>query len=428
MAAKASLLAALMAAFILTATATYFGSKGEAPPSSASIFAAPPALAQASELALSASTPAPSVVCDPPAPAHPEPPVLSLRWQAVVSHGSLNATDPVVSADAVLFAGYHELTCVDRASGATRWRREGVCGRSRPALYGNSVLVLGGGMVSALSMANGASLWSMAVDGDGNPENDADVCVDGHRAYIATRAGSLYALDLDAKGRVMWKSANQGEMAWAPGLCAGGRLLLPLLNKRLRCLDMDTGEERWHAELPGLGPGQPLCLDGLALVATDLDRSSKISAFDAATGAWRWSEGDRADQRGYGGATVAGHLVVAGDARELAAFSPTGEARWRAPIKAFGSCRYAVDAHGRIWAGGDRGELLAFAAADGHELLRTSLDQDARIKGRPVHYFDAGVEQAASVGRLSAPIIRDDEVFVLTTGGIGLSWTLAHRP
>jgi RNA polymerase sigma-70 factor (ECF subfamily) len=399
--------------------------------------------------------PAP-VPADPPrtvAPA-PEPsaPTLSLQWQAQGPSNSFGATPPVVAGDAVLLSGANELRCVDRQTGAMRWSQAGKYQHSRPGVHGDEVIVMAPGGVESLALKDGSRRWAAELDGEAN---DASVVVHGDRALIATRAGTLWCLDLVHQGQVEWESANlfPQTAAWAPGLGSRGGLLLPLWNHGVTSFDEQSGKMSWTTEIPGLGAEPPVSRDGLVFALADDPATQKgtLVALDEASGAERWRKAVPQDRPapppsvtvngGDGGGTVVrteilpsqtigaaagpvitGDAVVIGSATDLLGYAADGTLRWRVPYAAFGYRTFTVDAQGRVWAGGDHGELLLVSAA-GKELMRRQLDRDAEIASRPLSEAGADGKMVGSVGSVSNPAIDGDQYFLLTSGGVALCYT-----
>jgi hypothetical protein len=123
------------------------------------------------------------------------------------------------------------------------------------------------------------------------------------------------------------------------------------------------------------------------------------------------------------GPVLAGDLLVVGSSTDLLGYAADGTLRWRVPFAAFGYRTFTVDAQGRIWAGGDHGELLVVSAS-GRVLLRKDLNLDAEIGARPVTESVGSGRRFASVGSVGNPACDADQIFLLTSGGVALCWTL----
>jgi RNA polymerase sigma-70 factor (ECF subfamily) len=399
-----------------------------------------------------APAPAPKPA-DPPHVAAPAPepaaPKLSLQWEVEAPGNSFAATPPLVAGDALLLSGSDEIRCVDRATGAMRWSLPGEFAHSRPGRHGDEVVVLMDGLVEALALADGSSRWSVEV----SRGSDASVVVHGERALIASRDGSLRALDLAHRGAVLWKAENQGETAWAPGVGAKGDLLLPLWNSAVVCVDENTGSVRWRTKVPGLGAEAPICRDGVvyALAGDPETDAGGLVALDEGSGKQLWRKQVPQDRlppppstsssAGVDGAVVVksgtlpmktvsacagpvrvGDVLAVGSATDLLGYAPDGTLRWRVPFAAFGYRTFTVDDQGRLWAGGDHGELLVVSSS-GRELLRADLNHDSEITRLPATEAVGGGRSFASVGSLSNPGLDADQIFILATGGVALCWT-----
>jgi RNA polymerase sigma-70 factor (ECF subfamily) len=390
----------------------------------------------------------------PPAPvaaADPSVPTLSLQWQTEGPSNSFAATPPVVAGDAVILSGSDELRCVDRQTGALRWRIPGQYQHSRPGVHGDEVVVMAPGGVEAVALKDGNRRWTTELDGS---NNDASVVVHGDQALIATRAGTLWCIDLANQGQVAWEANTvfPQTAAWAPGFGSRGGVLLPLWNHSVSCFD-GKGALQWSAEVPGMGAEPPVSRDGVvyALAEDPKTQAGTLVALDEASGAERWrkavpQDGNRAGgsqtvRSGDDGATrtttaifphatvgasagpvLGGDVVVIGSATDLLGYAADGALRWRVPFAAFGYRSFTVDAQGRIWAGGDHGELLVVSAS-GRELLRKDLNRDPELTRRPLTESIGDGPATASVGSVSNPAADADQYFLLTTGGVALCYT-----
>ncbi len=408
----------------------------------------------------SASEAPASTQADPPHAAAPAAPRLTLHWQCEGPTNITTATPPMVVGDAVLLCGDDELACGDRRTGARRWRLPGEFHHCRPGVHGDEAIVMMRDTVQAIALKDGRSRWLAALDG---AANDASVVVRGDRAYIATRAGTLWCLDLSRQGASPWKLQHTlpQDGAWAPGIGSRGDLLLPLWHTSVVCIDERTGNARWTARIPGLGREPPVARDGLAyaLAEDPTSHAGELIALDEATGAERWRrevpQDDRDAQRttttirsgdGAGvmvkaaardtsqeavgavaGPVIADDTLVVGSTADLLGYAPDGALRWRVPCAPFVFHGFTVDAQGRVWAGGDDGELLVVSTG-GRELLRLAIDGDPGIARHPVTRWTEDRHLFATVGGVSNPAVDGDQCFVLTTGGVALCFATKARP
>lgn len=180
----------------------------------------------------------------------------------------------------------------------------------------------------AVSTAAGFDGWrSEAVAGvPGAPR-----CVLGAGRLLCTASGAVFALD-PVKGSVVWRRAFAGALWSDPPVLSGGSLRLRNQSGRLTALDPGTGRTRGERELTGdtgtryigdtlvttradgvvmgaeSGSGRekwrlPLPdgtrpridafgagSDGYATVTSADGRSTRVTAFDSASGAERWSQ------------------------------------------------------------------------------------------------------------------------------------------
>lgn len=250
-------------------------------------------------------TPAHAAVTDGPAPPY------EVTWETELEGGPPIAP-PVLGAGLLVIVGRSEVAALDPESGEPVWsveRAEGTGGA--PAVAGDLVLFVEGvpgpgeeaeaeggteeevspGVV-AISAADGEPAWRAEIDSP----SAGGVTATGDRAYVATRAGTLYALDLE-DGSVAWTFPEEtsGERFESAPAVAGGLVLVsgqdvPDRSSFLLALDEETGERAWsyRPESIGLGVSSPSEGEGLVVVGT-VDERPAASAFDLSGGDDRWT-------------------------------------------------------------------------------------------------------------------------------------------
>jgi tetratricopeptide (TPR) repeat protein len=95
------------------------------------------------------------------------------------------------------------------------------------------------------------------------------VCVTAKAvAYVAVAEGRVMALDLSHPGQLLWRYPLQGTLGAIVGTPVVGAhgVYLADANGVLRCLDPQTGSERWKADLGSPAVGGPLAHDGRVFV------------------------------------------------------------------------------------------------------------------------------------------------------------------
>lgn len=150
--------------------------------------------------------------------------------------------------------------------------------------------------------------WRASLNGSGlepRAGNQAQPIVFGDSIYVMTGEGDTFSVDMDT-GKVNWEyKANVDTKLARPccgwpgrGVALGeGKVFVGLLDARLVALDQHTGAVVWsiQAEDPKAGysiASAPLYYDGLVITGfagSDLGTRGRLKAYDARTGALRWT-------------------------------------------------------------------------------------------------------------------------------------------
>ena len=150
--------------------------------------------------------------------------------------------------------------------------------------------------------------WRASLNGSGmSPRagNQAQPLVYGDSIYVMTGDGDAFAVDF-ATGRVRWEFRADVDPKVARPCCAwpgrgvaigDGKVFVGELDARLIALDQRTGRVVWsiQAEDPKAGfaiASAPLYYDGLVITGfagSDMGTRGRIKAYDASTGALRWT-------------------------------------------------------------------------------------------------------------------------------------------
>ncbi|MFA6450192.1 MAG: PQQ-binding-like beta-propeller repeat protein [bacterium] len=107
----------------------------------------------------------------------------------------------------------------------------------------------------------------------------------GDKVFVATRTGTLYALDAYT-GAVAWQYVAPEGLGGAPAV-AGGRVYFNTVDGQINCLDAATGNLIWQYTTSGTDFGTPTVSDGKIFIGTGYPNNNLL-ALDAATGAWLW--------------------------------------------------------------------------------------------------------------------------------------------
>jgi outer membrane protein assembly factor BamB len=156
----------------------------------------------------------------------------------------------------------------DRASGAPRWRRDGLPTEYAPARAGDLVAVATtGGALVLLDGGNEFVRTSLPSPPAG------DVLASGSRLVVPLQSGSVEVRDARTLEPV-WRDAL------GQNLVAGTGMLAALQdNGRVTVRELATGNELWHKDLTGSAVGR-LCTDGSSLLVTLDDRVVELAMRD----------------------------------------------------------------------------------------------------------------------------------------------------
>ncbi len=285
------------------------------------------------------------------------------RWVTTVGHTVL--ADPTLSGDLVLAEGEGLLSALVASSGVVRWQRHtlgiGLLGR---AVVADGVVYIQGDRLYALDAASGATRWTWpfptAVKSVGDP-----LVVAGLVYVAADESNRIYLLDartgsLQTTLQVPIRSGFYGSALTA---IAGTIVVDVWPDGRLFAFDAATGAVRWSVAMPDDHQSHAVLVGDAVYVTTT---NGTVHCVDALTGAARWS--NRLVQRvGYltSPTLAAGKVYVSlDDAHVYALSARTGARLWTADTadNVEGS---PLVADGVVYAGADDGRLYAFDAATG---------------------------------------------------------------
>lgn len=265
----------------------------------------------------------------------------AVRWKKtfdVAIRMPMSPTTLVVAGERLYVTHEGELVAFAAATGTQLWRSaEGTQSDeswvTRPVVEDGMLLLLREtwsdlpgmsldrrGVLHAIDAATGTPRWQYGTDHVGELRNRAwpaaaggVVCYSGIDTYAA--------LDI-ATGRKLWSRQHDtiaGPLPFGAPVMTASTIYLPDMAGRVSALEARTGKLRWKEAASEHPPGQPcLALGGGLLVSYQngglATRNSRITAYDAATGAQRWSTSSDASFNGsspvIGGDSV---LLIAGD-------------------------------------------------------------------------------------------------------------------
>ncbi|HEX6208984.1 MAG TPA: PQQ-binding-like beta-propeller repeat protein [Actinomycetota bacterium] len=338
-----------------------------------------PASAQRAPWPVAGRTPAHAAVTEGPAPPY------RVVWETELEDGP-PAAAPVLGEAMLVVLGRSEVAALDPESGDELWsveRAEGTGGA--PAVAGDLVLFVEGDGEEAALVAVGApdgeEEWRTEIEGHA----PGGVVVAEGRAYVASRRGTVYAVDLDG-GSVAWTfPENPAGRRFESAPAVAGDLLLvtgQITGERtsfLQALDRETGEPAWgfRPEGIGLGISSPSEEGGLVLAGT-VDGRPRASAFDLAGGGSEWTTDIRFPFAGRQMPIVADSDVVIADAAgHLYRLDRSdGELRWTYRVPGFLIGGSPSIAGGSVVVGDLSGQVSAIDLESGLLVWRRSFGDD----------------------------------------------------
>jgi outer membrane protein assembly factor BamB len=319
----------------------------------------------------------------------PEPPFRRV-WRFEAGNDERSVSAPVVAEGVVAVAGRKAVYGADIATGTQAWEipRNGGSVRLAPALAtsgGKSVLMFGEGTkrkeeaksknarVRAYDLATQAHLWDATLD----DLPTGGITIDGDRAYVTDRSGTLYAVDVST-GDIVWRKPIHGVLT-APPAAASGKVYFIARNRasgvaRLVAREESSGKEAWE-----FSPSQPLAFGSSPTVT---DRSVFVGLADRTVVALGPSDGNQqwsvrvpsATSLFAGVAPVDGDLVLAGTIPLNTAAGlyrldgATGKRAWWFQFSAPSLGSSPVVLGGAVLLGLDDGQLAAVDDRTGEEI------------------------------------------------------------
>ncbi|HEX6261794.1 MAG TPA: PQQ-binding-like beta-propeller repeat protein [Actinomycetota bacterium] len=338
-----------------------------------------PAGAQDAPWPVAGRTPAHAAVAEGPAPPY------RVVWETELEDGP-PAAAPVLGEAMLVVLGRSEVAALDPESGDELWsveRAEGTGGA--PAVAGDLVLFVEGegeeAALVAVGAADGEEAWRTEIEGHA----PGGVAVAGGRAYVASRRGTVYAVDLE-DGSTAWTfpedpagrrfesaPAVAGDLLLVTGQITGDRTSF------LQALDRETGEPAWSYRPEGIGLGisSPSEQGSLVLTGT-VDGRPRASAFDLAGGASEWTTDIRFPFAGRQMPIVTeSDVIIADAAGHLYRLDRSdGELRWTYRVPGFLIGGSPTVAGGSVVVGDLSGQVSAIDLESGLLVWRRSFGDD----------------------------------------------------
>jgi outer membrane protein assembly factor BamB len=333
------------------------------------------------------------------------------RFEAPGKERGLSA--PVVAQNLAIAVGREGVYAVHLDDGTLAWKlpRDGGPKVAAPAVAGTgrkAMLLFTDGeraktsRLRAYDVATQKHLWDATLQDVGS----SGVSVDGDKAFLGDRSGTLYAVDIHS-GSIDWKFEGGGVVP-APPAVGSGRVYVVTANNstggaELDAVDEGTGRRSWTfapAQVSQFG-GSPTLLRG-SVVTCFSDRT--VYALNPTTGDVRWSSPLASAASPFaGGAVVAQDVVVAGS---LPFSAGTGVYRF-----AGGSGQR------RWWFQFDSSSLLGSPVVMGRSLVLGL--QDGRVVAVDVDSGHEVWEQGTGHGAVGAVAIAGDALVLSKDGAHG---------
>jgi outer membrane protein assembly factor BamB len=193
-------------------------------------------------------------------------------------------SEPLVLGDRVYLAGLdHKVYALNLADGTLAWSTElkGAM-TDRPSAMGNLILIgTFANQLVALQADTGSIAWTLQTDGWvwGDP------AVQDNVAYFGDVNGNFYAID--AQGKQLWRTKLDGGVAASP-VAESGRVYIVTSDGQVFARQAVENTPDWQQPLKGQLLSDPV-ITGDSLLVAILDGDNLLTAFDAQSGAIRWS-------------------------------------------------------------------------------------------------------------------------------------------
>lgn len=232
---------------------------------------------------------------------------------------------PTVGGDTLVVSGGGVVTALARSDGSVHWQYETDSEDSSSTKVVDSTVYVTSdtGWCHAISLADGTREWAFETSGDVNTYRlfGVPAVADG-TVFVPTSQG-VYALSA-ATGEVQWT----GAASEFPPVVGDGSVYV-VQGDNVAALDQSTGEELWRTDAEYDVRSTPVVADGRVFVRRYPD---SVHAIDAADGTELW-EAEPGDAS-YAQLAAAGDTLYVPTAtdfyHQLVAFdAATGEVRWR---------------------------------------------------------------------------------------------------
>ena len=339
-------------------------------------------------------------------------------------------------------AGGHRIELEARSSTgrvATRVASYQVCGQSPPPRIGADWPQLGGGPAhtGAVPRELAPPLTTRWVQAIGGHALQATPAISHGMVFVTATdladgtTGGVVALDV-ATGAVRWRHATSVQVRGGPAI-TGNTVAVAQVDATLLGLDLETGEERWHAPLgTDLEPQAAAIFASVATDAGDflVGDQNLFGAFDAATGTPLWTDNpvhEGRDSQSLAAIAIADDIAVGVFNRAIGGVGAWDRATGR-PLWRINDARTtAIDAtpvisNGLVYVVNGMSDVFAIELATGAARWQTRLDPTGFDWG----YATIGTPAIAH-GILVVPTLYGDLVGLDAASG-RVQWRVTGQP
>jgi outer membrane protein assembly factor BamB len=202
----------------------------------------------------------------------------------------------------------------------------------------------------------------------------------GDSVYVGTADNFMLALDMSAKGALLWQFET-GKPVWSRPAYEDGVIYMGSMDGSAYALNADKGSERWNRDLGGAISANIVFENGLLYVNS---YNQSANALDPGTGEIIWSIDTSASVWGASAVNEDDLFVVDLNGTVYAADGITGELRWTeeigelvqgGPAIGDGIVYVATAGDPDVDKGERQGSLIALSIDDGEVLWRKKIPQ-----------------------------------------------------
>ncbi len=355
-------------------------------------------------------------------PDAPGPPYATAWIGEVDGPSGQRLSAPVVAGDTAVVASPSALSAFSLSDGGTVWTLERDAAPVAPAIAsvdGSNVVVWTDGRgpdtasVQAVDVATGESVWDAPIALDDAAKSG--VAIDGTRAFVADESGALTAIDV-AEGTVAWKARTGGSLA-GPAAAADGIVVGVVAaseaqrSARVVAFDEATGDMRW-----GVTPDTTASFGSLPAIVDDdvvvAFPDGEVLGLSTADGSESWHDRIPALVSPFVGPAVTGRSFVFADSNGgVHLLTPGAGPSWIYEFNEAILRASPVVAGDAVVVGLEDGSIGAVSLRTGHLIFRTP-SPDAAVGGLALT-ADLVIASRGGAGGTELVALRNDPAGIL---------------